>query len=496
MNMNPQRLDKIRNSIVRLGVYPYALLTACLLFGLYSVARERLVPFNADFDRASWRLTGDEPAYLLTAQSIASGHGENVRYAHENRTYTNFQNRPVIGDNQWTWQNYKALGVPHIINRENAWGNKQVIQRPPLIALFAAPFSLREKNVRWSILFVQGIVIALFAALMLVCAGLTNHGQYRLASVACLSLMGGLPIAYYTAQIYPEVLIGALLALSLLMARKKNLFLRWGAYVLMCMTLWGSARVLVGVGLVTLIYIRRDIRDRDFIGVAILMLCWLSYIGYNLWLWGHFIPPNPDPSSQLTLALLPKGIMINFLGNSVGLFFLNPVTWVALVCMGLTVYSHGQDRGAWSSLLMLLGIVFVVGAFPNYRAGTCPAGRYQVVQSFVLLIPTLIFICREEAGSIWSLRVNSALYVLGTAALLISWRVILDPRSWFERYHPLFRIEKINPYYDILPNFSGAWIARVAIWVIIFFSTLFIYDIWRHLRIAQIYTAMRCWLRH
>jgi hypothetical protein len=481
---------------LKLDVYLYALLTACLLFGIYSVARERLVPFNADFDRATWRLTGDEPAYLLTAQSIASGHGENVRNAHENRTYTNFQSRPVIGDNQWNWQNYKALGVPHIINREEAWGDKQVIQRPPLIALFASPFSLRETNVRWSILLVQGIVIALSAALMLVCTGLNNHKQYRVASVACLSLMGGLPIVYYTAQIFPEVLIGTLLALSLLLARKKNSFLRWGAYVLMCISLWGSARVLVGVGLVTLIYIWRDIRDRDFIGVAILILCLLSYFGYNLWLWGHFIPPNPDQSSQLTVGVLPKGIMINFFGNSVGLFFLNPAAWVALVCMVLTVYCHRQDRGAWPSLVMFLGIVFVVGAFPNYRAGTCPAGRYQVVQSFVLLIPTLIFTSRERAGSIWSLRVSSALYVLGAAALLISWRVILDPRSWYERYHPLFRIQRIQPYYDMLPNFSEAWFGRVSIWVIILFSTIFIYDIWRHLRVAEIGTTMRCWLRH
>jgi hypothetical protein len=480
---------------VKLGVCLYALPTACLLFGIYSVARERLVPFNADFDRASWRLTGDEPAYLLVAQSIASGHGENVRHAHETRTYTNFQNRPIIGDNQWNWQNYKTLGVTHIINRKKAWGDKQVIQRPPLIALFSAPFSLRKTNVRWSILLVQGIAIALSAALLLICAGLKNHGQYRLASLACLSLMGGLPIAYYTAQIFPEVLMGTLLALSLLMARKENSYLRWGAYVLMCISLWGSARVLVGVGLVTLIYMWRDIRDRDFIGVAILILCMLSYFGYNLWLWGHFIPPNPHQSCHLSVGVLPKGLMINFFGNSIGLFFLNPAAWVALVCLGLTVYFHRQDRGAWPSLVMFLGIVFVVGASPNFRAGTCPAGRYQVVQSFVLLIPLLIFISREKTGSIWAMRMSSALYMLGAAALLISWRVILDPRSWYQKYHPLFHIQRLQPLYDLLPNFSGAWIGRIFIWVIIFFSAIFLYDIWRHLRVAQIGTTLHCWLR-
>ena len=45
----------------------WPLLAAGLLFGLFSIARECLVPHGADFDRARWRLTGDEPAYLLTA---------------------------------------------------------------------------------------------------------------------------------------------------------------------------------------------------------------------------------------------------------------------------------------------------------------------------------------------------------------------------------------------------------------------------------------------
>jgi hypothetical protein len=138
--------------------------------------------------------------------------------------------------------------------------------------------------------------------------------------------------------------------------------------------------------------------------------------------------------------------MINFFGNSSGLFFLNPAAWVAFVCMGLTVCKHREDRGVWPSLAMFLGIIAVVAAFPNYRAGTCPAGRYQVVQSFVLLVPMLIFISREKAVSIWSSRIGVAMHVWGALALLIASIVILDPRSWYERYHPLFRLEALLWY--------------------------------------------------
>ena len=473
----------------------YALGLSILLFGLYSIARERLVPFNADYNRAAWRLTGDEPAYLLTAQAIASGDGENVRNVHENRTYTNFQSRAVIGDNQWTWQNYRGLGVSPLIDRAQSWGDKQVIQRPPLIALFSAPFVLQRSHVRWSIAFAQGIVISVLAALLLVTAGFADRSRLGRGASSCLAFLGGMPVVYYTAQIFPEVLMGAFLALSLLLTRKECARCRWIGYALMCASLWGSARLVVGVAAASLIYLWRDVRDREFLGVGILLLGWLSYVGYNLWLWGHLVPPNPHQSSQLTIAFMPKGFLMNLFGNDVGLLFLSPVAWVGLVCLILTAYYHQEDRGTLPSVLLLLGIILVVSAFPEHRAGTCPAGRFQVVQSFVLLVPLLVFIGRESPGSRWTSRINTTLVVWGTATLLMGIQVAQDPRSWFERDHPLSRMGIIQPHYHLLPNFQGRWLGHLVVWLLVFIGSTFLYDVLRLCGFGKLCAMMRCWAR-
>lgn len=472
----------------------HAVAVAGLLFGFYSVARERLVPFNADPGRAAWRLTGDEPAYLLTAQAIASGDGENVRHVHERRTYTNYQTRIVIGDNQWTWQNYEGLGVSHLTDRAHSWGDKQVIQRPPLIALFAAPFALQRSHVRWSVAFAQGIMASVVAALLLVAAGATAGSSLVRKAFASVAFLGGMPVLYYTAQIFPEVLMGSFLALSLMLARKERPAYRWPSYALMLACLWGSARVALGVAAVSLLYLWRDLRKRDFVGVGILSLGWMFYAGYNVWLWGHVIPPNPNPSSPLDISLVPKGLLIALFGNDVGLLFLSPVTWLGVVCTILISLFHGGDRGTWPTLLLLAGISGVVGAFPDYRAGTCPAGRYQVVQTFVLLVPVLIFLCKEPPDSIWLRRVSTTLLVLGLATLGMGIVVAQHPSSWFERYHPLFRRPSIQPYYYLLPDFKSRWVGRLAAWMLLFIASTFLCDGLDWCSNTRAFTTLRGWV--
>lgn len=462
-----------------------------ILFGVFSIARERLVPFTADYERAAWRLTGDEPAYLLTAQAIASGDGENVRNVNERRTYTNFQSRVVIGANQWTWQNYKALGVRHLIDRSQSWGNKQVIQRPPLIALFCAPFVLKPAHVRWSILFAQGMAISVIAALLIMSVGFTDLSRLGLGAFAAVAFLVGMPVAYYATQVFPEVLMGGLLAASLLFIRKKHPCFHWLGYVLMYTCLWGSARVLAGVAIVSLLYLWRDVRDRDWVGAGVVLLGWVSYVGYNLWLCGDVVPPNPDKSSPLTLALLPKGALIDLFSNDVGLLFLSPVTWVGLVCAMLIVFRCRRDRGTFPSILLLAGVVGVVGAFPNYRAGVCPAGRYQVAQCFLLLIPVFIFLSAEASDSKWLSRVKTSLLLLGAVTLVMGIVVATDPTSWYERYNPLFRWKLIQPYYYMLPDFYARWLGHVIVWLCVFMVAIFLGDILRWIRRCCLTTAFR-----
>ncbi len=109
-----------------------AVACGCLLFAVFSWQRTHLIPSDAEFARAQWLLTGDEPAYLLLAQAIASGDGLNVRPAHERGSYRDFQSRAVIGSDQWTWEAYRALGFKPWLDRGKAWGDSQILPRLPL----------------------------------------------------------------------------------------------------------------------------------------------------------------------------------------------------------------------------------------------------------------------------------------------------------------------------------------------------------------------------
>jgi hypothetical protein len=458
---------------------PVCAILSGLLFLAFSLARERLVPRHADRERAAWRLSGDEPHYLLTAQALAAGDGEDFRHVNARKTYTNFQQRAVTGGDYSTWGHYQRRGVPHILDRSAAWGDKKVVHRPPLIALFCAPFVFMPDRVRWTILLAQGIWVSVLAGLALLLFRFEDTRRVMPGAVAVFCGLASMPVAYYTAQIYPEVLVGSLLFLSVGLTRRPERHWQWLGYLCMILCLWGSARVLAGVLAVSLVYGLRSIRRRDGAGLAVLAIGLGSYLAYNLWLWGYFLPPNPDPSSQCSLSALPRGVLANFFGNDVGMFWLSPVTWVGFVCMILALVYQRRDRGTWPTALLWAGTVISVGSFPNIRAGTCPAGRYQVLQCFLSVLAILI-VLRDRGGipGKWRARVVAALGVLGLLSVAMAVLVLIEPRSWYEAFHPLFRYKPLAAFYGWLPDFHGSgWGVRLIGWLGVFGVTVFIPDI-------------------
>ena len=436
-----------------------ALLAALLLFGLFSVAREELVPHGADFERARWRLTGDEPAYMLTAQAIASGDGEDVSRVHAAGTYTNFQERIVIGPTQWTWADYQHQRCPYWIDRSESWsGGKQVIQRPPLIAVFAAPFALSPRHPRWSILFAQGVFtsLAVFFMLLLAVDGRVGRKMPLLPGVvACIAVFGSMPVLYYTAEIFPEVIMGCLLALAMMLWRNERRALHLLALPPLFASLWGSGRVVPGVALATLAMAWQEMRARRWATIALLAAGWCCYVGYNLWLWGYPVPPTPESGGTLTISRIPVGLAENFIGNDVGLFTLCPAALAGAACCVLNLLRHRDDPATLPSALLFAGVALVVASFSNPRAGTCPAGRYQVAQAIVLVVPMLVFFAREPLESRARRVVIIALCALGAVSVAMGATVMFHPAWWYERFHPFFKIGCLQRLYPLLPNFRS-----------------------------------------
>ena len=435
-------------------------IASLLLFGLFSIARESLVPRNADFDRARWRLTGDEPAYLLTAQAIASGDGEDVSRVHASGTYSNFQHRIVIGRAQWTWSNYKRLKCPHWIDRSESWGEtRQVIQRPPLIAAFAAPFALSQSHPRWSILLALGAFASLSAFLLLSLTARRDRSAIPPA-FACIAVFGSMPVLQYTAAIYPEILMGCLLALSMALWRHGNPILHALAVLPLVASLWGSGRVVPAIGLASIAMAWQEIRARRFVAPALLVAGWCGYIAYNLWLWGYPVPPTPENGGTLDLSRIPVGLAENFIGNDVGLFLLCPVSIVGAACCIVALVRHRGDPAVVPATLLAAGVALVVASFSNPRAGTCPAGRYQVVQAVILLVPILICLGENPGGSVFRWSLPASLFALGAISLAMGITIAFHPSWSFERFHPFFKIKRLQPYYRFLPDFRGLILPR------------------------------------
>ena len=131
------------------------------------------------------------------------------------------------------------------------------------------------------------------------------------------------------------------------------------------------------------------------------------------------------------------------------------------------------------SAALALGISLSVAAFPAFRGGTCPAGRYQVAEAFVLAVPVLLFLHLEPAGSRWRRRVLFLLASLGAVTISLGAWLAANPAWWFERYHPAFRHPRLQPHYGWLPDFDGRWFAPLAFWLALFLAATFAADLLR-----------------
>lgn len=458
--------------------------TFLVLFAIYSLARESLCPFGADRDRARWRLTGDEPAYLLTAQAIASGHGEDVSAVHAARTYTNYwhANKVIFGEKQWTYDNYRRLyNVKFRFDRRRQWGERQILHGSPLEPLICSPFALSQRRPRWKILLAQGLLAAIAgAALVLMSPG--GRRAAVLQAAATIFFLGSAPVVFYTAQIYPETVMGVLLVLFLMFNRREGAVLRCIGHACLFLSLFGSSRIAGAAFVAAAICLERAIRRRQWGEVTVILLGASSYFGYNLWRWGNFFPPNTDANSVIFPALLPRGFMRYLFGNSCGMVPMSPVAWAGLVALVPILSRWRLERMALPCAALSLGIALSVAMFPAFRGGTCAAGRYQVTCIWALLPAILVFVGTFPEDDRWMRRIRFLLWTLGPITLALAIWLAIHPGWWHERYHPFFKPVALQRFYVLLPDFSGVWRRPLAMMLAVFGALTFLPDAARRLR--------------
>lgn len=449
-----------------------AVACGCILFAVSSWHRSHLIPGGADFERAQWLLTGDEPGYLLMAQAFAAGDGLDVGPSHRGGSHLSFQSRAVLGEEQWTWEYYRSLGFKPWLDRSKSWGSRQVLPRLPLFPAVAAPLVAHSRQPRWLIGFLQALLVAVTAALSVGLVARDHRGAGIHPAAALLFVLGSIPIAYYTTQMFPETLAGALLLLALALHSRGGRSAGLAGNILLILCLWTTPRVAAGILAASAVLAVQAWRERHLANAGALVLGWLSFLLWNLWVWGSLLAPNQNQSSRNSLAFLPEGTLRFFLGNDVGVFFLSPVTWVCLVAgiVNLLLLRKHLDL-AWAALFT--GILAVVASFPDVRAGTCPAGRYQAIPAYLLAFPLVRLLCSDLTA--WRRRLLPLVYLLGLPGLAISLVVATRPSFWFRSYHPLFGFAELQRFYTLLPParwpalfwLSAAWLCGLSLLLVL-----------------------------
>lgn len=475
-------------------------LAGVILFLLLSIYRENIIPTGADEARRAALLTGDEPTYLLMAQSIAGGDGLNVRFVHENESWRAFQQRPVLHPDQWTWNHYYSGWLSPVWDRSSAWGDAQKPPFTPLISVMLAPIIPHTHLIRWWNALLHGMLLSVMAMLLACCFYPESKGRVWTALFAIVAGFGSIPVAYYTTQVFPEILASiCLLGFLLLHSSSKN-WKKGVAAALLCLSLWATPRVFPAVAVASVFIFWDLIKYKSWQPFLVVLLGIPTFIMFNLYVWSSWFPPMGGSFLQHFLGdvfawefvvRLYRGWARFFWANDIGLIFFSPIMFVGCVSLLLNLIVCRTKQDLLVASLVVISVTSI-GLYDDYRAGTCPAGRYQVMVACILVYSLASSIRRLPASVLR--RMIPATVILGLLSLTIGIIVAQSPNYWYRQYHPLFGYVQIQHHYRWLPSFATGIPNRyMFIWCFMFCIPFAVYDLGLLISKKMPRLLRKCW---
>jgi hypothetical protein len=460
------------------------LLAGAVLFLLLSIYRENIIPFGADEARRSALLTGDEPTYLLMAQSIARGHGLNVRSVNEDEAWRIFQQRPVLHPDQWTWDHYFGGWLSPVTDQSGAWGNAQKPPFAPLLSVMLAPIIPHTQSIRWWNALIQGILLTATAMILACFFYHESKGRLWTSLFASVAGFGSIPVAYYTAQVFPEILASICILLFLLLYSSAVDWKKAFAAALLCLSLWATPRVAPAIAVASVFILWDFIKCKSWPPLLVMVLGIPAFILFNLYVWSSWLPPMGgsflrhflgDVFTWEFAVRVYGGSTRFFWANDVGLLFFSPLMFVGCVSLLLNCFLCRTKQDLLVAALVAISVI-TTGLYDDYRAGTCPAGRYQVIVGCILIYSLISSIHRLPPYVLR--RMLPATVLLGLLSLTIGVLVSQSPHYWYRQYHPLFGYMQIQQLYRWLPSFdTGIPNRYMFIWCMIFIIPFSAYDL-------------------
>ncbi len=423
-----------------------ALVMAVLILIFSTWTRQILVPFNADEQRRDFLLTGDEPAYLMTALSLARDGDTDVANNSEAKDYLIYQHRPYQGSG---FSFYNKLVHGRISGREQSWGKARYMRHRPGTSVLIAPvFFLAHHNHRFWAYTLLSFCFACFAAI-----AVYSLGQTILPPTLALLLTGicGLapPVYFYLNQIYPELPAGILLtamALLFLLPRRPGLF----PFFLAALVIWFSDRTI----LATLILCAGGWFGLAGAGrkTAAVLILGCSGGLFAWYCWHRFGVPWPV-SHNTKMGFSPEKIPVRllqiFCDGKQGWVWLFPPALLLPVMIWQTLREQEKKIPVTALVLALISVLILVAAFDDWQGGTNPRGRYYVIPQLLFLVLAAAWV--SPGGTIRQPRLWWLIGLGGLALTQLFW-LAPNPKWWFARYHPLFTWKAIQPWYAFIPQ--------------------------------------------
>jgi len=243
-------------------------------------------------------------------------------------------------------------------------------------------------------------------------------------------------------QAYPEIIAGTLLALISMFVLNLKRF-RYLAFILAAFAIWFTDRII----LPTLVICAGGFFNLPTKKQKIMAVIILGGSGFlfALYCWHRFGIPYPiihntTEGFVFSYEKVPKRILQVLFDARQGWVWLFPpvlllpaILWQILTKKNLTI-NHV------SLIIGMVVVLFLIAAYDDYGAGTCPRGRYFVIPQLIFMILASVWL-QEERGRrtkmIW-------LIGLGSLSLMQLFWLAPNPKWWYANFHPFFSWKEIH----------------------------------------------------
>lgn len=427
-----------------------------LLFSSLAVIRDQLVPFNADRQRRSVLLTGDEPEYLLAAISVAEDGDMNLWNNLREQSWLRFQDRLVAGPAHGSLAYFKRVSPAMSHAQAEQWGNRNLLVHRPGTSMLISLAGFSKHRIRWWSYFLMSSFALTGIAVILISS--IRAGVAPLPAVTLVSAMSLCPPGvYYMNQAFPDIPIAILLTTCLALLLRPSSMAVVLASVCVSLAPWFSDRVIPAcccTGMACLL-IARNRSTRIAVG-AILAT---SVLFLAMYYFRRFHVPYPmchSPRHTAALANIPGGFVRVLMDRGRGIFWVCPVLILTPVAFLKWWRSKEHRILWWSNMLSIVLTLIGLASFPDWRGGVCPACRYGVLLQW-LAIPPLLVWTKIGLSKLQRVMVGLPLLYGATQTLLL----YNHPNWWYREYNPIFAYPSIQPLYRFLPDLTDLTVRSV-----------------------------------